>query len=875
MSTGPADTGPADTGPAHTGPAHTGSAGPALLERPAPAGTSNGGVPARRAVIRWAWRMFRREWRQQLLVLALIVIALAATVLGAAVATNTPPPAGAGFGTAQDMATFSGGPKLASQISTLQRHYGRVDVIENQTIAIPGSISTYDLRAQNPDGPFGRPMLSLLSGHYPVGPGQVAVTDGVAAAFNLKIGSQWHEGGQTRQVTGLVQNPDSLLDEFALVAPGQVTSPSPVTVLFDAPGASTSALGPDVQTRQSAVASNPLNPETIVLALATVGMLLIALVAVGGFTVLAQRRLRSLGMLGALGATDRNIRLVVRINGILVGAVGALAGTLLGLAGWLAYRPHLESSAHHLIGTFALPWLVIGPAVGLAVLATYFAASRPARSITRIPLVAALSGRPAPPKQVHRSAIPGVVLFVVAAAMLSYAGRSANGGGAPELVLGIVLLIVAILLLAPFCLVILARFGRHAPVAIRLALRDLARYRARSGSALSAISLGVFIAALVCVLTAQRYGNVLDYAGPNLASNQIIVYTPSGGNGPGPGSNGPSAPNGPKAPGTTGTPQAQAAVARDIARALGSDTVIELDQAGGSLQHAAAGRSWSGSIYVATPQLLQAFGIRASDVNPHADFLTMRPGLSGFSRMQLVYGDYFGPGGAGNAGPGNGPGNGPATSYPCPKGQCLANPVIQEVGALPSGTSAPNTVITEHAIGALGLHASVSGWLIQAPHPPTAAQITEARLTASAAGLSVETKSSTPSSAEILNYATVFGIALALGILAMTIGLIRSETARDLRTLTATGAGSFTRRELTAATAFALALGGAVLGTLAAYVAAVGYAWANPLDGLSGLSSVPTTNLLIIVVGMPTVAGVAGWLLAGREPSALARQSQE
>ena len=285
-----------------------------------------------------------------------------------------------------------------------------------------------------------------------------------------------------------------------------------------------------MQSRASAAAGNPLNPETIVLALATVGMLLIALVAVGGFTVLAQRRLRSLGMLGALGATDGNIRLVVRANGVLVGVVGALAGAVLGLAAWLAYRPRLESSAHHLIGAFQLPWIVIGPAMALAVVATYFAASRPARSVTRIPVVAALSGRPAPPKQVHRSALPGVVLFVIAAALLSYSGKSnGNGGGALELILGIVLLIVAIILLAPFCLVILARLGRRAPIAIRLALRDLARYRARSGSALSAISLGVFIAALVCVLTAQRYGNVLDYAGPNLASNQIIVYTPGHG----------------------------------------------------------------------------------------------------------------------------------------------------------------------------------------------------------------------------------------------------------------------------------------------------------------------------------------------------------
>jgi putative ABC transport system permease protein len=839
----------------------------ALRERPARAGARNGGVPARRAVIRWAWRIFRREWRQQLLVLALIVVALAATVVGAAVATNNPPPAGAGFGTANDMATFgTSGPHLASQIAALRQRLGRVDVIENQAVAIPGSINTYDLRAQDPNGPFGQPMLALVAGRYPAGPGQVAVTDGVASALNLKIGDQWHQGGKTREVVGIVQNPQSLLDEFALVAPGQVTAPTQTTVLFNAPGADPASLGPNVQSRQSAAASNPLNPETIVLGLATIGMLLIALVAAGGFTVLAQRRLRSLGMLGALGATDGNIRLVVRVNGVLVGVAGALAGTLLGLAAWLAYRPRLESSSHHLIGAFQLPWIVIGPAMALAVLATYFAASRPARSVTRIPVVAALSGRPAPPKQVHRSAVPGVILFVVAAALLSYSGKSANGGGAPELVGGIVLLIVAIILLAPFCLVLLARFGRRAPIAVRLALRDLARYRARSGSALAAISLGVFIGALVCILTAQRYGNVLDYAGPNLASNQVIVYTPNGG---GPGGGGPgTGPGGQSTSGTASTPQAQAAVARNIAKGLGSSDVIELDQTSASLQHAAAGRSWSGPVYVAIPQLLAAFGIKASGINPNADILTMRPGLSGLSRMQLVYGGYFG---NGRGGP---PGNG-TNSFPCPAGQCLANPVIQEVGALPSGTSAPNTVITEHAIQALGLHPSVSGWLIQAPSHPTAAQITNARLTAAAAGLTIETKSSTPSSAEILNYATAFGIALALGILAMSIGLIRSETARDLRTLTATGAGSMTRRELTAATAFALALSGAVLGTVAAYVGAIGYAWDNPLDGLSELSSVPTTQLLFILVGMPVVAAVVGWLMAGREPPAISRQPLE
>jgi putative ABC transport system permease protein len=812
-------------------------------------------------VIRWAWRLFRREWRQQLLVLALIIVAVGATVLGAAVATNSAPPANAGFGTAQDQATYSPpDPQLASQIAGLRQRFGQVDVIENQALAIPGSVNGYDLRAQNPNGAFGGPMLQLLSGHYPTTAGQVALTPALASELGLKAGDVWHQGGQARQVTGIVQNPQSLLDEFALVIPGQVTAPTQVTVLFDAHGVLPDSIGPTVQSQQSAAANNPLNPETIVLALATVGMLLIALVAVGGFTVLAQRRMRALGMLEALGATDRHVRLVVRANGVVVGIVGALAGAVLGLAAWLAYRPSVESSSHHVIGTFALPWIVIGPAMALAVLATYFAAARPARAITRLSIVAALSGRPAPPKQVHRSIVPGVVLLVISALALWYTGKSTNGGGAPELLLGLVALIAAVILLAGPSLALVARFARRTPIATRLALRDLGRYRARSGSALAAISLGVLIAMLICVLSASRFGNVLDYAGPNMASNQIVVYTAGSGQGGGP--NGPG--------GGTGGPAPSAAVqettAAAIAASLGSHDMIQLEQTSASLQHAAPGRSWSGPVYVATPQLLAAFGIKASQVNPDADILSMRPGLSGLSKMQLTYGNYHG-----FQGPGDGQNQ---NSFPCPVGSCLANPVIQQVGALPSGTSAPNTVITEHAIKQLGLQSSVSvsGWLITAPHNLTAAQITNAQVAVAAKGMTVETKSSIPSSAEIFNWATAFGIVLALGILAMSVGLIRSETANDLRTLTATGADGWTRRTITAVTAGALGLIGSVLGTAAAYLGAASYSFDNRLDGIGSLASVPVINLLIILVGMPLIATVAGWLLAGREPSVIARQ---
>jgi putative ABC transport system permease protein len=801
--------------------------------------------------------LFRHEWRQQSLILALVVVAVGSTIIGAAVSMNAPAPTNFGFGTAQDLATFqSPGSHLASQIAQLQHRFGRVDVIENETLAIPGSVNTYQLRAQNPTGPFGRPMLSLQSGNYPNGANQVALTAGVASAFGVGIGDLWHEGGTTRRVVGIVENPQSLLDEFALVVSGQVHAPTEVTVLFDAPGVKASSIGATVQDLQSAASSNALNPETISIAALVIGMLLIALVAVGGFTVLAQRRLRSLGMLESLGATDRNVGLVVRANGVAVGAVGAVIGALVGLAAWVVYRPTLETSAHHVIGTFALPWLVIALAMILAVAATYFAASRPARAITKVPIVAALSGRPAPPRQIHRSAVPGIVVLVIAFLLLGYSGSRSSGGsnqGMPELALGLVALIPGVILLSPFCLSAVARLGLRAPIAVRLALRDLARYRARSGSALSAISVGVLIAVIISVVAAARFGNILDYAGPNLASDQINVYTPNG-------------PYGGAVTSAQLKTMEQSVGA--IAAALDSHEAIELETTSASPNHVGAGRNWNGTLYVATPQLLEAFGIKASQIDRKAILLTMRPGLSSLSNMQLTWGVG---GGGGKVGP---PG---ANGSACTEANgCLANPLIQQISALPSGTSAPNTVITEYAVHRFGLTPTVSGWLIQTPSSPSAAQVTSARLAAAAAGLSIETKNSIPSSSEIINWATVFGIALALGILAMSVGLIRSETAADLRTLAATGASSRTRRNLTAVTAGALGFLGALLGTVAGYVGVIGWIRTNSLNGgVSALGNVPVSNLLLILVAMPLAAAAAGWLLAGREPQVIGRQPIE
>ena len=92
-----------------------------------------------------------------------------------------------------------------------------------------------------------------------------------------------------------------------------------------------------------------------------------------------------------------------------------------------------------------------------------------------------------------------------------------------------------------------------------------------------------------------------------------------------------------------------------------------------------------GLLWVATPALLKAFGISPSQLNPAAEVLTARAMLPSSGNLILVSGSYL-------AQPPN---------TPCPVGLCIQNPVVQEVGKLPAGTSVPNTVITEGAVKAL------------------------------------------------------------------------------------------------------------------------------------------------------------------------------
>jgi putative ABC transport system permease protein len=565
--------------------------------------------------------------------------------------------------------------------------------------------------------------------------------------------------------------------------------------------------------------------------------------------VLAQRRLRSLGILSSLGATDKDVRLVMVANGAVVGVVGAVLGGAIGIGAWIPYAPYFGTSADHYVPWTSLPWWLIGVAMALAVVTAVLASRQPARAVADVPVVAALSGRPVEPKQSRRSPRPGLAVLALGIVLLVFSGGTNGSGGSStfDTLAGVLATIAGLVLLAPVIIGQVARVARHVPVAGRIAMRDLARYRARSGAALAAATLAVFIAMLITLLSTNRFTEPLDYVGPNLPPNQLAVYTPG---------NDPGSTSGDTLPSSRQRQAGQATAAR-IAAALGTRNVLPLTAAvaptdTGLEQVGLGGGQGTIDIYVATPALLRHYGIKADAISPGTVLLTSRPGLQGSPNLVLQYGNFTS--------------QNPVVKF-------VATPSIQTLASLPTDVSDPNLLIMASVAAKLRLRQATVAWLIQAPRSLTPVQISSARRVAAAAGLTIETKNGTPSLDEVRNDATGVGILVALGVLAMTIGLIRSETSGDIRTLTATGASARTRRGITAATAGALGLLAALVGTVAAYLAVVASSWSELLAG--HMSLLPWLDLAAVLVGLPVVAAAGGWLLAGREPRAIAHQPLE
>ena len=791
--------------------------------------------------------MFRREWRQQILVLALLTAAVAASIgFASAAYTTTPVPDNADFGAASHFIRFGGtDPQvLEADVAAARDWSDTHEVIYHRPVPVPGLFEPVDYRAQDPDGPLGGPRLALLAGSYPAG-SQVAITDGTADVLDLDVGASLALDGVSRTVVGIVENPGNLADEFVLVPPSQTDDADEVTILLNTSDdqaltfRTPSGAGIEIGSRR---ANDDVIAAVSVLVFETVGLLLIALIAAASFVVIAHRRMRQLGMLAAIGATEKQLRLVTLANGMVIGVVAAVIGAIIGFVGWVAAAPLVEDAVAYRVDELDVPLWLVASGMLLAVVAGTAAAWWPARNVARVPAVRALSGRPPEPRPARRAAALAAVFAVVGVTCLATGGDLADETAvdwtnAVLIVAGTVGVALAMLLACPMAIRVLAACVGRLPVAVRLAIGDLARYRARSGAALAAISLALGIAVTIIASAAAAQAGADE---GNLPENQVLIR----------------AFDGPFIPQAADLDRLQAAVDRVVAsfsnpRVTSLDVALDPDSVPDPTFNGReaiilgerSGDGWNdvSLLYVATPQLLVYYGYDLDTVPPSTKIITREIGE--FALLGEVRTDRS-------------------------KVETLT-----DVAALrPSYGSLPGTFVTTDVLSERGWVTAPSGrWLVEASTPPTTEQLAVAREVAAGAGLTVEVRDRQGGLGALRSGATAAGMLIALGVVAMTVGLVRSEAGRDLRILTATGATSRTRRTLTAATAGGLAVLGVILGTAGAYLGlTAGYA-----RDLGALSPVPMAHLAVIALGLPVMATAAGWLVSGRAIADIARQPMQ
>ncbi|GAA3544801.1 FtsX-like permease family protein [Nocardioides daeguensis] len=425
--------------------------------------------------------------------------------------------------------------------------------------------------------------IQLRGGTYP-GPGEVAIAQGAADKLGVGPGDVVTDDltGTEITISGIVRDEQCLRCTDVYAQPGQDIVPRPPaagpddhtqTYLVDLPpGVSAKALAH--QLAEQGVVLYPRDTyvhrdkyqawdETLTLdqvrgaALTTLivglGLLEVILLAGAAFAVGARKQVRDMGLISAGGASPRQLRAVLLVQGATLGVLGTVGGVVVGVLvarlGWPLWE-WLNGSA--------LPVFRIGPevliAVVVGVLSGVLAAVVPAVGAARRQPLDALSGRFRTTREHSRRATVLGGLGIGGGIVLGLAGSSLMAGDfadysealatarltgvslqAPSptvpiaLVLTGALLGVAGLVLAmPSLLGLLGRVGARLPLPGRLAVRDADRHRHRTGPATSAIMLAV-AGSVVAAFAATGSARAEEARWlPDLPENTMRVYAQYG-----------------------------------------------------------------------------------------------------------------------------------------------------------------------------------------------------------------------------------------------------------------------------------------------------------------------------------------------------------
>ncbi len=453
--------------------------------------------------------------------------ALVRTIPGAGRVMQTADPDSGGFATAGGGAPGPsldaveralGGPRPAVELRTRQvpirTHLGllRVDA------------TGLDLRS-----PLAHGLYRLTSRRLPTGPHEVAMNAAMAAK-GYAVGDTLTESDGTRAtVVGTIESTRNrtlplLVGDTSWLPAAPPDAPR-AWLIGGAPVSwaqvrSVNALGATVVSRE--VIEHPPSPDqlppqlreltqnsraTTYAVLALIGvMALIEVVLLAGpaFAVGARRQARSLALIAANGGTPRQSRRMILGTAIVLGAIGSVAGVVLGIAVAWALLPLLQSTSDTYFGPFQVRWNHVLAIAAFGLVSALLAAVVPAWIASRQDVVAVLAGRRGDRPASRRSPFVGLALLGAGVGVATLGARRGSG----ELLIAgaAVLSVFGMIFLVPVAVVAVARLGRRFPLPLRYAVRDAARHRTRTVPAVAAV------AATVAGVVALSIGNASSQA---------------------------------------------------------------------------------------------------------------------------------------------------------------------------------------------------------------------------------------------------------------------------------------------------------------------------------------------------------------------------
>jgi len=838
------------------------------------------------------WRMARRDLRRHATRSALIVALVGLPVAGLA----------AGF--VLSRAATVGGEQRAS--ATMGTATLRVDAMRPGARLDPGllprqasvlgfatadgllRVGAGDVRqVALSDLPLGDPlaagMLRPRAGRPPAGPGEVAVSTEVLRELGARVGGTLRlvRPERSLRITGTLVAPLDVHAWVAVTGPGVLGPEARRAWLVALPpgthagGGLSATNGLVVTTRQSAARLAPgdggAGKLNLVPVIAGLALMISALVAAAAFAAGVRRELRDLGLLAAVGGDARQLRRAVLARGATLGVAGGVAGVALGIAAALAVYPSLDRIAGHLPRPLELPALALLGSVATAVLAGTAAALFPARLAGRMAPLDALHARvPAgpPARRLPRLGLLAIVAgcaLTGTGALPSVVNRS-SGLGVGLALAGLALLLGGFVACSAALVGALGSLAGRLPLAGRVAARQAARNRLRTGPAVAAITVALAIPIMVSsVLLTARADDRARWR-PALADDQLQIQSigaddqgpPAGAARAGVATPPPAAVRAVVAavPGAVAAPLRVALIVDQSAAGRGPGPAgkglrvphIEVDVTPRALVRQA---EEPGALLVGGDQLLAALGAERAAADLAAGRIVgVGGGTVDHGAVALHHADFR---------------NGAAGAVRDPRAELV--PAVQVDGRPLLATI--RYAIGEAAARRLGLETVPQATLVRAPHAITPAELRAARAAlAPYPDLTIAAGAGTPpQSVSTSLLALLFGVsaAVALAVVAAMVGLAQAESSPERRTLAAVGAAPALLRRTAAAAAGLLALLGAVLAVPAALLPLVAIYAASPA---ATPLAVPWLALAATVAVVPLLAAAGAAALTSTRPAA-------